>query len=82
MAQHKAPTAVTIAPLEEKSGLASFVHRYWKLGALVAVVVAGGLLYRQHARTAEAEQQASTWSKLTQASCSTLTMSHPVSTTP
>lgn len=67
MAQHKAPTAVTIAPLEEKSGLSSFVHRYWKLGALLAAVVAAGLLYRQHAKKAEAELQASNWSKLVEA---------------
>lgn len=63
MAQHKAPTAVTIAPLEEKAGLAAFVHRTWKLGALLALLIAGWLIYRQYAKSAEAELQASNWTK-------------------
>ena len=64
MAQHKAPTAVTIAPIEEKSGLAAFVDRYWKLGALAALVVAGVLLYRQHSRNTTVEAEAGQWKKL------------------
>ncbi|MBL8858497.1 MAG: peptidylprolyl isomerase [Planctomycetes bacterium] len=64
MAQHKAPTAVTIAPVQEKSGLAEFVDRFWKLGALAAIVVAGVLLYRQHARSTAGEAEAAQWTKL------------------
>ena len=54
MAEHRAPTAVTIAPLEEKSGLASFVERWWKLGAALAVVLTAWLLW-QHKAALDAE---------------------------
>lgn len=64
MAQHKAPTAVTIAPVQEKSGFAEFVDRYWKLGVLAALAVAGFLLYRQHAQRTAEETDAATWAKL------------------
>ncbi len=64
MAQHKAPTAVTIAPVDEKSGLAAFVDRFWKLGAVLAVVLAAFLLYRHHARTSAEEAQAADWAKV------------------
>jgi cyclophilin family peptidyl-prolyl cis-trans isomerase len=64
MAQHKAPTAVTIAPVQEKTGFAAFVDRYWKLGALIAVALSATLLYRQHARKSAEEAQAGQWSKL------------------
>lgn len=54
MAEHRAPTAVTIAPLEEKSGLASFVERWWKLGAVLAVALTALLLW-QHKAALDAE---------------------------
>ncbi|MDZ4774029.1 MAG: peptidylprolyl isomerase [Planctomycetota bacterium] len=64
MAQHKAPTAVTIAPVHEKSGLSEFVDRYWKLGALAAVVVASFVIYRQYARKSADDAQADSWAKV------------------
>lgn len=64
MAQHKAPTAVTIAPVTEKSGLAAFVERFWKLGALLALVIAGAVLYRHYARKSAEDVQAGNWAKL------------------
>lgn len=64
MAQHKAPTAVTIAPVQEKSGLAEFVHRFWKLGALGALAIAAFLLYRQYSHRVSEDSDASTWGKL------------------
>ena len=64
MAQHKAPTAVTIAPVQEKSGLAAFVDRFWKLGALIAVVIAGAVLYRHYAGKSAETEQASQWARL------------------
>lgn len=64
MAQHKAPTAVTIAPVQEKTGLAAFVERYWKLGALLAIVISAALLYRQHANKSAEAEQAGQWAKL------------------
>lgn len=64
MAQHKAPTSVTIAPLAEKSGLAAFVDRYWKLAALLAAALTAFLLYQQHSRTSARELVASQWAKV------------------
>ncbi len=45
MAQHKAPTAVTFATLENRSGLGPFVQRFWKLFALVAVAAGAVIIY-------------------------------------
>ena len=45
MAQHKAPTAVTFATPEDRSGLKPFVQRYWKLGALLALACAAVAIY-------------------------------------
>jgi cyclophilin family peptidyl-prolyl cis-trans isomerase len=64
MAQHKAPTAVTFAPVTEKSGLALFVERYWKLGVGIAILVTAAILFlEQSSRTAEATNDQS-WDKL------------------
>lgn len=56
MATHKAATAVTIAPVSEKSALAIWVDRYWKLAALLVVAATGVIIYLQqqkHSRRAE-----------------------------
>jgi cyclophilin family peptidyl-prolyl cis-trans isomerase len=45
MAQHKAPTAVTFATPEDRSDLKPFVQRFWKLGALLALVCASVAIY-------------------------------------
>ncbi len=45
MAQHKAPTAVTFATPENRSGLGPFVQRFWKVFAFLAVVAASGIIY-------------------------------------
>jgi cyclophilin family peptidyl-prolyl cis-trans isomerase len=45
MAQHKAPTAVTFATPESNTGMKSFVQRYWKVAALVAVAGSGVAIY-------------------------------------
>lgn len=54
MADHKAPTAVTIAPLEEKSGLATFVERWWKLATVLAVALTAWTIW-QHKSALDAE---------------------------
>lgn len=64
MAEHKAPTAVTIAPLEEKSGLASFVERWWKLATILAVAFTGYLLWQQKGRLDSASAEAAAWTDL------------------
>ncbi|HKX46718.1 MAG TPA: peptidylprolyl isomerase [Planctomycetota bacterium] len=48
MPKHKAATEVTIAPLAEKTGFASFVERYWKLGLGLFAVVAAAVLFGQY----------------------------------
>lgn len=64
MAQHKAPTAVTIAPLEEKSALASFVERWWKLATVAALVLTGYLLWQQKSGMDAEKAEASAWGDL------------------
>ena len=67
MAQHKAPTSVTIAPISEKAGLAEFVDRYWKIGVALALAVTAVLLYRVYSRSEEAKADSQSWEKLSAA---------------
>ena len=64
MAQHKAPTAVTLAPTRESSGVARFVERYWKVAALVAVVFTGIALWREYSRSSKRQAHDSSWENL------------------
>jgi len=64
MSQHKAPTAVTIAPAAEKTGFGLWVDKYWKIGALVAVLLTGWILYRTNAKHTVRVEGDSNWSKL------------------
>lgn len=64
MAQHKAPTAVTIAPVSERSGMAEFVHQYWKIAVGLAVVVTAVLLYRANSTRQEAAANSQSWEQL------------------
>jgi cyclophilin family peptidyl-prolyl cis-trans isomerase len=54
---HKAATSVTLAPLQEKSALETFVFRYWKhAAALVLAVTIGILVAHQRAQATRAER--------------------------
>ncbi len=64
MAEHKAPTAVTIAPLEEKSAFASFVDRWWKPATLVALALTGYLLWQQKTALDAGKAESTAWSEL------------------
>lgn len=64
MSQHKAPTAVTIAPIHEKSGLGLWVEKYWKIGAVVVAGLAALILVRANAKHAERTESDSHWGKL------------------
>lgn len=64
MAQHKAPTAVTIAPTQERSGFALWIDRYWKHIGLVAVLIAGGILYYQYSHKVRQVESDLSWEKL------------------
>jgi len=48
MAQHKAPTAVTFATPEDRSGLKPFVQRFWKFGAFLAIVGTALIIYMRY----------------------------------
>jgi peptidyl-prolyl cis-trans isomerase B (cyclophilin B) len=64
MAQHKAPTAVTIAPTQEKSGFARWIDVYWKHISLLAVAIAGGILLYQHSHETKQVESDLSWEKL------------------
>jgi peptidyl-prolyl cis-trans isomerase B (cyclophilin B) len=67
MAQHKAPTAVTIAPTEERSGFALWVENNWKRGLVVlalAGIVVLALAYRKESASQDLHES---WAKLTAA---------------
>lgn len=64
MADHKAPTEVTVVAGDEPSRLALFVDKHWMKGALVALVVAAGILFSQYQAGKDAEQVNQSWSRL------------------
>jgi len=64
MAQHKAPTAVTIAPVREKAGLAELVDRYWKIAAAVALAFTAVLLYRVYSKSQDHMADSQSWERL------------------
>lgn len=64
MAQHKAPTAITIAPTTEKSAFALFVDRYWKLGALLAVAFTAAVLWKASRQQQQHETRVGGWNEL------------------
>ncbi len=64
MAEHKAPTDVTVVAYEEKSAFAAFVERHWVKAAIIAVMVTGFILWQQFKRGQEAAQIDESWNKL------------------
>jgi len=64
MAQHKAPTAVTIAATSEKSGLALFVEKYWKFGAVFSLAITAIVLFRVSQAESEREILIKGWDSL------------------
>lgn len=64
MSQHKAPTAVTIAPLREKSALGLWVDKYWKIFAVVVAASAVWIIYKANASKAKRSESDSNWTKL------------------
>jgi peptidyl-prolyl cis-trans isomerase B (cyclophilin B) len=64
MAQHKAATAVTIAPTSEKSALALWVERYWLLATAAVLVVTGVIVYRQLASEKHEVSHDESWNRL------------------
>jgi cyclophilin family peptidyl-prolyl cis-trans isomerase len=64
MAQHKAPTSVTIASLEDKSAFAQAVDRYWKVAVLLALALTAGILYSQRSKLTSEAANDQSWEKL------------------
>jgi peptidyl-prolyl cis-trans isomerase B (cyclophilin B) len=64
MAQHKAPTAVTVAPIQEKSGLGLWISRHWLHGALLALAIAAFIVFRYQREQGQEESVESSWEKL------------------
>lgn len=62
--QHKSATEVTLAPLSEQSAVEQFVQRYWKLGALCAVLLIGGALYWQSRKQERSTSRRESWARL------------------
>jgi len=64
MAQHKAPTAVTFATPENRTGLGPFVQRFWKLAALVVAAIVIAIIYVAYSRQEGKKVLASSWDAL------------------
>lgn len=64
MAQHKAPTAVTIAPTASESALRLWVERYWKVIAIVLVAVAAWIIFQVQHHSAKRKLGKDAWSRL------------------
>src|SRR5688572_13446546 len=65
MAQHKAPTAVTVAPLTERTAFERWVARYWVHASLVFLVIAGWVAYRHYADRKVVQQKDKSWERIT-----------------
>ena len=61
MSKHKAPTQVTIAPTEEQSAFAAFVHRAWKPFVSISIAVLGLVYFRGMSQESERETQYGDW---------------------
>lgn len=66
MADHKAPTQVTIAPYQEASQLQQTVDKYWKPFVAIAIAVAAIILYMQMRDQESVAHQQESWSVLNQ----------------
>lgn len=64
MAEHKAPTAVTIAPTREASFLQLWIARYWVHLLIICACVAGVILYFEYQKRAKLAVAKSTWGEL------------------
>lgn len=64
MAQHKAPTAVTIAPTTDASGFSLWVERFWKPALVIALGITAVIVYGQYAKVSDREAQDQSWVQL------------------
>jgi cyclophilin family peptidyl-prolyl cis-trans isomerase len=64
MAQHKAPTSVSVAPLGEKSPFEQFISRYWIHGVIVLAGVLGIVIYRHQKERSIAQVRDVSWGRI------------------
>ena len=64
MADHKAPTSVTIASTEEETAFSAFVRQYWKMGLGILVAISAGVLFRQWRQTEATKAVDASWARL------------------
>jgi cyclophilin family peptidyl-prolyl cis-trans isomerase len=64
MAEHKAPTDVTVVAYEEKSALVGFVEKHWIKAAVAAALLTAFILWQQYQRGQEAARVDESWNKL------------------
>jgi len=64
MAEHKAPTEVTVVAHQEQSAFAAFVERHWMKGAVIAIAITGIILYTQYQNTQKRAEVDESWNKL------------------
>ena len=64
MADHKAPTQVTIAATTERSLLHGLVDRTWKFAAVLAVGITAFVLIRQNMESRSRAQESESWDRL------------------
>ena len=64
MAQHKAPTAVTIASTDQESEIRNWIAKYWVYGALLVVGLLIWVVYTQQSKTNSETKRRESWSKL------------------
>jgi cyclophilin family peptidyl-prolyl cis-trans isomerase len=65
MADHKAPTEVTVVAHEEQSAFAAFVQQNWMKAAVVALIATAYILFTQFQNQQAAEAVDDSWNKLT-----------------
>jgi cyclophilin family peptidyl-prolyl cis-trans isomerase len=64
MAQHKAPTAVTLAPREERGFFGQWIEKNWKVGLGVAVLIGGAVLVLEYSRHSQRSASEANWDRL------------------
>jgi len=64
MSKHKAPTQVTVAPLEEKSDLEHWIAKYWIHATAVAALITAVILYSHYSRGEETAKRDQSWATL------------------
>jgi cyclophilin family peptidyl-prolyl cis-trans isomerase len=64
MAQHKAPTAVTIASTDRESEIRTWIAKYWIYGAILVAGVLVWVIYSQQSKSNSETKRRESWSKL------------------